>query len=192
MTKIYPIISLNGEMYMVDPKAHIKKGEWYIFSFDGVVQLYNQANEQSEYYFKIIATTDKSLGLSLLPSIEDEMYMGLKTRPGMLGLDEKEHEAFLSGYRLAASKKQYTEEDMRQAYAEGILNQQKRSLYGNFEQFINSLESLKPIPTAIEVEMYEDTDNGNPAFGGYDCPNVPKVDKQNYIIVKKWIYDEES
>lgn len=202
------IIHLNNYMYVVDKKAKIAKGEWYIFQFKDTTQLYNEANEQSEYYFKVIASTDPSLGLSLLPQIEeaefsivDKLVKMFPSQP----LSGDKIAGFILGYKAAKAKK-YTEENMRNAikmakqcvaYSEAA-NGKEWTEVEFYHEEDEIIKSFNPLPIAVEVEMEYEFKNtpdqqqwqemSHSEKMEYAVPTVPKVDKNNIIQVKRWIY----
>lgn len=91
MTKVFDIIYLNNEMYMVDKKYEhnslviygkeifrVRERNLYDFPTMGWRCMPNQ-NASILPYDRIVATTDKSLGLPLLPAIEEESLNPLPT-----------------------------------------------------------------------------------------------------------------
>lgn len=84
MTKKYDLINLNSFLYMVDKEAECPKNTWAIFpnTRNGVIRDYEgckatlckwdyAANGNSN--LAIIASNDKSLGLPILPDIEEDI-----------------------------------------------------------------------------------------------------------------------
>lgn len=218
MTKIYPIIPLNGEMYMVDNNYPIG-GKYVALSerngpqFGEIREFKNHHINGSWntnwYYpkvpigtFHIVATTDKKLGLPLLPSIEEVIsYRGFNeawngvlstiqntwTRHAIFQFTNKVKDVWKAGYK-AGSKKQYTDKDiwfvLHEVLGRGL------NMVDDSTQILEIIQSLKPIPTAVEVETDEEVWTGqgseiteNKNFG------KPLVDKQGFIIFKRWIYE---
>lgn len=90
-------------------------------------------------------------------------------------------DGFMEGYKAASKKNVYSEANVRKALV------MKNIGYG-VEHII---KSLKPAPKAIECEMEDVTD-----YSYHTRIDVarephwkPKVDKDNKIIVKRWIYE---
>lgn len=155
---------------------------------------------------EILASTDKSLGLPLLPSINQnieniaekltfeeypETISGERAKEKMFGRI-KFYEGIIRGLEYSSTKK-YTEKDLKTAI--------QKSRVTNTDNVIGTglrlhrwtedeiIQYLNPKPIAVEVEMYQNPDNDNPNFGGYDVPDTPKVDENNFVIVNKWIYE---
>jgi len=159
---------------------------------------------------KVVASTDKSLGLPLLPDIEENIEQLaieiIRRRGGWEHLfinNKLIHKAppvptgfwrdvnnIIEGYKAASAKK-YTEEDMRKLYEGTVQNVGtvvKRKDMPTWEQV---LHSLNPLPIQVEVEMQGYT---------YDYRNIPtitvpdtmtwllKVDKNNIVQVVNWIF----
>jgi hypothetical protein len=208
MTKKYDIIHLNNFMYMVD-KA-IAKWEKPIL---GNKQLAYHGKETVRYA-NIIASNDLSLNLPLLPNIEEDIEQFAKDRATKLfpiGKDDANWrgcvEDFLMGYK-AASKKKYTEEDMRNVFNSGQRCEHEGA-YDKDSWFNGFISTLNPLPIAVEVEMEVDADDERNWYR--DCPSgkysddepippsrdnlfsdskylKPKV-VNNIIQVKQWIYE---
>ena len=88
---------------------------------------------------------------------------------------------FKAGYR--ANTKKWSDEDMLKAWQAGIAATKatpKETVF--FEQF---LESLRPKPIAVEVEVI-------PACSGLDTPEFVNRDINNFVKVVKWIYEHSS
>lgn len=245
MTKTYPLIHLNGFIYMVDKKALNDKCPY----IDSGNELHK---EGSDFHgmcdcSAVISSNDPSLGLPLLPDIEENInQLGLnfinsekqkdilkwnsaqfidydikhicKKIPNEEWLKKKlylkiaieKKAGWIEGY-IAAKAKGYTEEDMKDIVL-CAPDKQCVDEAGSFENwFKRYLQSLNPLPIAVEVEM--DIDNPCPKCGkdnthgnyDYSKPNtplidtlcnecgtvflpIPKVDENNIIQIVKWIY----
>jgi len=208
MTKIYDLIHLNNHIYMVDKDKILTIGTKYIDDTDAIREA---VIDDPEYwkarsdYNKILASTDKSLGLPLLPNIKENIEQLaieiIRRRGGWEHLfinNKLIHKAppvptgfwrdvnnIIEGYKAASAKK-YTEEDMREAYNFGVSAAQETHL-----PFEDIIQSLNPLPIKVEVEMQGYT---------YDYRNIPtitvpdtmtwllKVDKNNIVQVVNWIF----
>jgi hypothetical protein len=203
MNKRFELIHLNGQMYMVDGIPSLT-GEWYIDDTDAIRQSVTDNTEywlKREGYKKIVATKDPSLGLPLLPEIEEDISVEavLEGQKVYTAWDRDDNSmtalgGYQRGYKVgykAAKAKQYTEEDLRYAYNTGRMFGQWEAPNSTLESkpsTINELlQSLKPLPIAVEVEMESNPDNGNPAFGGYDVPDTIKIEN-GYVKVRRWIW----
>lgn len=118
MTKIYDLIYLNNQMHAVDKEAEIKIGECGIHKDDKYREEFPWVKNQvvrctesnchfiQEWWVKIIATTDNSLGLPLLPEIDNGVeWEVFKTFPNTT----------YTGVKAAKAKK-YTDEDIMKFY----------------------------------------------------------------------------
>lgn len=203
MTKIFDIIHLNNEMYMILIFDYLKKGDSYI-AVDRTTVI--KSCEKDGYAgLRIIATTNKSLGLPLLPAIQENIQdLAHKHTKDLLLTSEGRTQrwwGFIFGYEAAKAKK-YTEEDIMTFY--------KYVKTHTFQEAMNHLnKSTNPLPKQVEVEMEVDADDQRNWY--VDCPSgkysddepVPpskdilysnarylkpkKVD--NIVQVQKWIYE---
>lgn len=240
MTKTYPIIHLNGFIYMVDEKEipyNPNGGTNGLFICLSEIEQNKQHGVKlgDEKYCSplvtnvgncsacriILASNDPSLGLPLLPDIEEDIeQLALSIYPEIKHLTQASNTdiekqiskriGFVKGYK-AAKAKGYTEEDMKDIVL-CAPDKQCVDEAGSFENwFKRYLQSLNPLPIAVEVEM--DIDNPCPKCGkdnthgnyDYSKPNtplidtlcnecgtvflpIPKVDENNIIQIVKWIY----
>ena len=130
-----PIISLSGDIYMVNKEAKIPRFAWFYASDRKSVhknrwleEIAEHLHEDFPFYWLILATTDKSLGLPLLPQVEED-------------------------------EGKYSEEDMRKAWEAGIhFNEEGSEKFfleatnqWNWKNFIDSLK-LKPKSVVVYVE----------------------------------------
>ena len=208
MTKQYDIIHLSGEMYMVESTTDIKVGDWFYnpigMSVHKVIELSD--GDKKGLWKKVIATTDKKLGLPLIPSIEEDIEEKAHAflRKEMFGnyieghsTGNKDVVQMMVGF-VNSLKKQYTEEDMRNAFnaareedwVGGRNFGHNENMELRYQDANTYLSTLKPIPTAVEVEMEHLSNRDARQEKISDGWYVPKVDKQNYIIVKKWIWNK--
>lgn len=201
--KQYNIIPLNGFLYAVEKGirsgATVSIQEW-----NGVMTIW----DDFEPYAIIIGSNDPSLkDIPQLPEIEENIIAAL----AKVGLDNPTA-GEVYAYK-AASKNKYSEEDILEA-----IRKARMERYDSLEKKVvgfsytkkEILESLTKQPTAIEVEMevdaddkrnwYEDVPSGKywedepiPPSKDRLYTNAkylkPKVDKDNRLIVKKWIYE---
>lgn len=181
MIKKYDIISLNNHLYMVD-KEITEKGQWY---FNSEMQLHKavQAHVSSEAEV-VLASTDTTLTLPLLPKIEEDI-------PRLDTTDEDQQWAFQQGYK-AASVKKYTEENMRKAIEFGRDIRNEKS---DIPSFLQSLTS-KPKQIEVELEPYNIIDGKKQycAEGYDDLSSMPDLKyepktKDNIVIIRRWIYE---
>ena len=116
MKKTYNITHLNGNMYMVDD-GDIKQGEW-VFNENQIMRA--SVNHTRPLVLKrILASTDSSLGLSLLPKLGDnvEQLAFDAVKKGNLTEDRDIQIAvtgWVDGYETAPKKK-YSEDDLQRA-----------------------------------------------------------------------------
>ena len=107
MTKIYDIIHLNGQSYMVDKEAEISDGDWYIHN-NKVIQAYKSSEElrniMKNLCAKILASTDTSLGLPLLPAFEENIEELAKKTLGYTPISLLDISNFKAGYKAAKVK----------------------------------------------------------------------------------------
>lgn len=211
MTKQYPVVALGNELYAIDKEQRPKKGEHChvpdtsLFNGftgkcgmddEGMDKAFKQAGFK---FYKTIASSDKSLGLPLLPAIEE-------LNPEKLGEIFQKHDlrkagrnfvdwsmGYVTGYK--ANKAKYTEEDISfDKVSEIISNYFKVKPVEHFGldssdltvhllASIKTLKSLKKIPIAVEVEVEEEV------TGYYNSIDIPKVDENGFVTVNKWIYD---
>lgn len=204
MKKIYNLIHPNNHIYMVN-RNFIRVGATFSLLGENIF-------DGSDKVAKILASTDKSLGLPLLPNIEEDIEMPDRSQiiklaktqnfNGQIGTIIPQEKAFLNGYEKgykAASTKKYTEEDIRKAIIFGFeqcLNNETISPDGSgetgiFEKDIKPfIESLNPLPKQVEIEMKMEfittEDDQNDPIGHFW---IPKVDANNIVQVVKWIYE---
>lgn len=210
----YDIIHLNGFMYAVDKD----KKTWGKIAYNKDKNIIGYVNSHPKYEeegFEIVATNDPALeDLPLLPAVEENVPLEgfnevwsevvnhadttLFTRIGMQEFTNSIKKSWKAGYK-AGKAKQFTEEDMEKAFLAGERWEDKNQAISRGEiptfpeaTFIEDfLESLKPKPIAVELEMEdwrgdgEDPDIGNHAKHLV----VPKVDSTNHVIVKQWIWN---
>lgn len=227
MTKKYDIISLNGQLYAVDKEAEIEENNIFILgNTEQSNHLISKATGQHLKYavamqevfktakyperipkqimcVKIVTSTDPSLGLPLLPEIEEDIqtlrdiaikkYRKYGSGAVMVGI-----EAYFDGYKAAKAKK-YSEEDMRKA-----IKMAKQcvavSEANNGEEWIEKIffhteekiiQSFNLIPKQVELEIEqiivtkEWVSSNTTAYGKIK----PKVDANNFVKIIKWIYE---
>lgn len=72
-TRVYDLIWLNSFCYGVDKKANIKEGDKYIALDTNVIWTSTINGKNDERYLVILMSSNPSLGLPLLPSIEEDI-----------------------------------------------------------------------------------------------------------------------
>ena len=210
MSKKFDIISLNGFMYAVDRdikmgdicrfKHPMQPDDMADFSEKHIIQDLHHSDYKpyevrtnngfgpKEAYFKIVATSDPSLGLPLLPDVEENWFIlakeeweeSKKVMEKMHQPTSQEQQAFFfSGFSFgykAAKAKQFTEDDMRNAHMTGSissLNWIKNGIEEEYNHVVkaeNYIQSLKPKPKFIWLVLEN---------------NVPLVEN-GYVRVEKW------
>lgn len=216
MTQKYDIVHHNGEMCMVDDKFPI--GDKYM-SFSergdkvvgGTIKTFqrlkgnpNEAYHVNEswnanwYYpqvpmgvFHILAATDKSLGLPLLPAVgEDLNSLSRLAFSNYKKLHGEFHDHFIVGFEecYKANTKKYTEEDMKKAFNEGGYYGGKSDTTRN-NIFDELLQSLNPKPK--QVEVYTESHNIGGGFGLAHFQPLQTTIKpmvvNGFVQVKRWI-----
>jgi hypothetical protein len=188
----YDIIHLNNHMYMVDKEIKIKhKGDWVVETHNPIVTAVVECLRtfESDTDLKVLASTDPSLGLPLLPEIkEDAQELAYKHTEKLIlssGGRTQRWWGFIEGYEAASAKK-WTDDDIITA-----IQLAKASTGWGISEI---LRFLKPKPIAVEVEMEEysedDTehDEGGTLPGSVQSEMRPKV-VNNIVIVRRWIYE---
>lgn len=203
MIKKYDIISLNNHLYMVDG-TDIKEGEWGVFKAFGDAKVKKAFSDSvSGIYRKILASTDTTLGLPLLPKVEEETdweYAFSVVFPAIKNVAKHDadnlKDGFMEGYK-AASVKKYTEEDIIK-----LLKYIRE--YEDFYQLVDeellhifvpsyTKEHLTPKPIAVEVEIEDWRGDGeDPEIGNHRKDLIFPKTKDNIVVIKKWIYDKET
>ena len=180
-------------MYMVDKstdKPPLNVWIWQInLSNNNVMKNVNGLHA----CWQIIASTDPSLGLPLLPPIEEKIdYKGFNevwikfihsipplNRTNVVQFTDEAKNIWKEGYK-AAKAKRYSEEDLEKALV------MKNMGYG--KEFI--IQSLNPLPKQVEVEMED--------FCDYEGEELWEITpdwrlklKNNIIQVIRWIYEKD-
>lgn len=211
MTKIFDLVHLKGQVYMVDKEATLINS----WCTDGVI-LYEPTETRNELMIKagtegwlktkvkaIVATTDPSLNLPLLPAIEENVVNLSRIYAEERNSDiievlgrgfaetniQRSYEDFYAGYKAAKAKK-YTEEDIQK-----ILDYFTNEAPGFYikKYFLRRLKEANPLTRQVEVEM---EDVGNEEWMGDDYTGepfwnevlVPKV-VNGFVQVKRCIYE---
>lgn len=186
MTKQYPIVHLGNEMYMIDPTTD-----------DNFKRIWGDKG----YFGTMLASTDKSLNLPLLPAVEDNTHQRLTHLAAFEqgfnfahGIPSNEmyyrFNTWWKQNQVAASAKKWSDEDMRTAFEAGSNDTYECEANGkdklcycrndnecSHRKYLTAdkyLESLKPKPIAVEVEMFKD---------------LLLVDENNIVKVVKYIYE---
>jgi len=183
---------------MVDKEAN-EKGSWEII--EGQLNLLSDDVEREGLL--VVASNNKYLDdLPLLPAIEEDRFHNAKkawekAKKQMEDIGESvtlEQKAwFVSGYTAATKK--YTEEDILKLLEQIREHDNFYELMDNdkMKSYITSYTTqyLNPLPKQVEVEM--ETVNDLPADEQiyYDGP-LPRLKvANNFIIVKRWIWQAQ-
>lgn len=205
MNKRYDIIHLpDGFMYGIDKEA-LSNSKPILGN-----KIINFIGKETVQFRNIIFTSNPSLGLPLLPDIEEDIKSIAKRvlNPRFFEtIQGGEMHCFKAGYKAASAKK-YTEEDMKQAYIEGAwdmicadedtaatplleLKLEGKAPNGAYNPSWNEfIQSLSPKPIAVEVEMEdwrgdgEDPNIGNKAIHLI----ILKLTPDNKVQVKQWYF----
>ena len=194
MTKTYDIIHLpDGYMYAVDKEVKPLETDYYYDSKQEALRYGTNNTVAGGYKWKIIATNNPTFGLPLLSEIEeniDQIYGNYcrENPEERIVYNDFEH-----GYK-AAKAKQYTEEDMRNAFNSGQICEYEGA-YDKDSWFNGFIQTLSPKPIAIEIEMIYDYSDMEEHCEGGTLPSAVygelqlKLTNNNEVIVKQWIYE---
>lgn len=188
MTKTYPIISLNGFLYAVEKKP---EGNVYIRTdspfgtIKGSLVEMKPTGMKGLYGSMPVASNDPSLtDIPKLPDFDRHWYCDVEDRD-IFYEDKDPKRCFIQCDRCKImnkdAKKQYTEEDIRTAYIWGR---------NGSEPILKLLQSLKPIPKEVELEVVDYPTTGLPEdmkLG--DRLSWVKKDMNGFVIVKSWKYE---
>ena len=196
-TKLYDIIHINNHMYMVDKDTDITRGNRvYNHITNDPDQVFLEGSKA--HHWKLIASTDPSFNLPLLPAIEEDILGLLKKEfpdydnlPQGVKFDLKN--GFVKGYKAASSKNDklikllkccLEVEQIKGKILEGMIK--------------DKLKALNPLPIKVEVEMeYEfinlpDQQQWQEMTGEEKMKHVkatiPKT-TNNIVNVIRYIYD---
>jgi len=200
VTKQYPIVSFNNELHMIDNDAPFGDNVYYYDTKQEQVRHGSNNHATGGYKKKIEATTDKSLGLPLLPAMDEEDNNDFISDVWCHIVSDFSHNSFVHAAKaiLKANTKKYTEEDIKNAYENGMIDGRALTKTGlDWLQFNNQIESktqkylksLSKVPIAVEVETSSSTFTTHGR--GEDMKNVtewyPKIEN-GFIKVIRWIY----
>lgn len=196
--------SLEHDLPFVRKCKEIVEGEYWLDGDLKYLMSYNKEFSDANYgSVKIIASTDKSLNLPLLPPIEEDIETISNNHLPPEGTLYRKwvKMGFIAGYKAATSKK-YTEEDMNQALFIGARNpKDPKKAAIELEEY---KKSLNPLPTHVEVSVKIG------AINRYVTPDEIKesllsklqdkgetietfdkleVDENNIVNVIRWIYE---
>lgn len=205
MTKLFDLIHLNGHIYAVDKEAlPIKEHPIYSsISNKILIEKHEYAGIKNETHWKVVSTSDPSLNLPLLPPIEEDIKalariqwelnddkqeerikrneFGMTTRKLSPEIREKFFQSYFTvfeqGYK-AAKAKQYTEENLEKAFDSYPQN----STFNDFKNFLN------PLPKQVEIEWVPKDPYSYDSCNDFST-YIPKVDANNFVTVKHWLYD---
>lgn len=208
MTKTYPIIPLNGFLHAVDketesakfvylPTLHriekYKSDKETAKEIDEMIEAGERPTYRTIEAWAVVASNDPSLtDVPKLPEIEDTI---LKTTREVIGSDKRfttdDLDKIMLGYQLgykAASKKKYTEEQVKNLYLGTLQNigtSVKQEQMPTWEQAKAMLER-QAIPKEVELEMDMKWDySGAPPACSYFIPKV----ENGFVIIKSWKYE---
>lgn len=207
MTKIFDLLHIKNEIYMVEHGENITipYNGYFILGGNKLNQFRGEGVRYTTHLSrKIIATTNKSLGLPLLPAIEEDIQPNI---PDILDSDQifPYEMGYRAGYKAKQAKK-YTEEDMKEAFRRGM-RYVGNSLEGTVqlesgkefnERFNKLLQSLNPVPKQVEVSIQNCETEDEGCIGTYsgvwkngtEFTMGYRLDLLNNIVkVKRWIYE---
>lgn len=184
---------------MVDKRVETRKGATYSISggMNNSIRLF----DGFESVATILASTDPYLGLPLLPAINNirkeavkksaKAWMSIPTEVKINAEGVDYTVGYVEGYEEAVSTKKYSEEDMKKCFfrANNLRYELRNKKTSIEEEFDDYMKSLNPKPIAVEVEMrYETWYEGTKKLTNIHN-FVLKVDENNTVIVKRWIYE---
>ena len=216
MTKTYDIIHLpDGYMYAVDNKKipyNPNGGTNGLFICLSEINMGHPEDAfvknvgNCEGCRTIITTNNPTLGLLLLPEIEEDMSnpILIRIKAEIARKEDTKDEAsvyYVNGLRNCLSwvkqslklDKRYTKEELLKACELAGRRAANAKNYSDFhmkEEVLPYLQSLSPKPMAIEIEMWSPTTDEQ----GYFTPlgyKEPTLDKNNFVQVKQWIYEKK-
>ena len=206
MKNRYKIIRINDFIYAIDPKAECPKGSWITFTEtkDGAIIAYLQPIKSTLdyaanglYNFLVVASSDKSLGLPLLPEVEEidvDLFSWVEAKQiffdkiGRNPILENDNDLLIvssvqEGYKAALVNK-FTKENMWRSYVRGFqANEEKKNPLEDFKDVLQNVSSKPPI--AVEVEMEDAFNETYGEIRGF----YPEVDEKRFVKVVKWIYE---
>jgi hypothetical protein len=190
-TKTYPIVQADENLYAIGPKGNkwLNQGWCYDSNLKKLFkhEFRDELNIiQSAFSEKILFTTDKSLGLPLLPPIEEDVEQLFENKYELKPYNKpgSPFRYFSEGYK--ANKGKWSDEDMQDCWIKAhenagkLFNKEPHILFGKYLK--EKKDSLKKVPIAVEVGMdvkYLD----RPQFEW-----IPKIEN-NYVKIVKWIYE---
>lgn len=171
MTKQYPLIALNGSLYMVDKEAEIAPGDMlYSPELRAIVGPTKDRHIWIKGEYRIIASNDPALStLPSLPEIETGKYIWVVYNPKagkeqnttirVQGFeDEKDADKFMQGYPhlimlqewvVDSKQRMYSEKEIQKAL--DMFTDEAPGFYVK-KHFFENL-SVISYPTAIEVDL---------------------------------------
>jgi len=175
MQKTYNVIFLNNQGYMIDKDVkkvindivietnhETRLQDWMTIGDEFVAILANEQNLP-----KVVATTNKTLGLPILPPIEIKPTEEIKIIKTIKAV-------FVNGQMF----------DIAALFRDAEKKAWERAEKAN----------PQPIAVIIEMELVDDYDFSDYEEGGTHpgvttSQYVPKIDENNQIIVKSWVYE---
>lgn len=186
--KTLPIIYLEGWMYLVDKEAKLEfdtslYGTWYVTEIP--IRLLQFVKGRSfasgnGKLSKVIASSNPSLGLPIIPSLEEDVVAAL----AKIGLNNPTA-GEVGAYKAAKGEKKYTEKEIVKAYEMG-----KSDAWKDLDDQLDGnqyLESLTPKVKELVIE-WEIVTAQNPNIE-YDY-NGPKLSSKGEIIITEIIWNE--
>jgi hypothetical protein len=163
----HKLIHTKGYLLVVDD-SEIKEGEYCINLQDkenNIFPFMDMKDIEIDYNKKVIKKIIAHLplndspileGVDLLPPLEDEVERlaeEFKSSYKKVGVTDYEASSFIVGYNKAKEKYKYTEEDVINAYRNGVQSRYSRTGEAVLEHtFIQSL-NLPKMPNAFECEI---------------------------------------
>lgn len=221
MKKRYELIHIpDGYIYGIDKETPPKVGEYYISDKDKVEECFDEDDVNylsSKPEYKIFFSNNPSLGLPLLPDIEEDpeisayklldswLYNPLKKEEyGHLSKDELSilHEGFVKGYK-AASLKKWTDKDIEYIIMNIMDGDYIHTIKSRHDMVVEVerqieyynkifLELRRPISVDVKMKYIEIPcpDNIEGCEVLHQMEMLDLVD--NNVQVKKWVYEKQK
>lgn len=196
---------INGKMYGVS-KLPGNISEWVV-GVDNVLYPPDSTNMLKIRCFNVEVTNDSSLGLPLIPEVEDDVKSiaskwaiteGLVGEDN-LGTNSALNKGFIAGYKKAR-KKEFTEDDMFKSFIAGRKFQQGGASASpsrggqpernepDFPEFIHTIKR-KPIQVKVEMEqLYEDQLEGREFV--LRPAGARLLIERGFVKVYSWVYED--
>ena len=192
------VVTTEKGKILVDESAEIKKnintvneglnGDWF---YNSIYKSIARIGDITAYDFKIIATINHSISLDVsMVIVEDEVEkLALERYPNThlisSSIPQIAIKAFIEGYKAAQQKGVYSEEDMEEAFQQGMDNVDNDGCYIDKIEiaFKECIEYLKQ--EYIELEMVENYDNDVSIYPNVLQIKTNRVDGQLMAYLKQ-------